>query len=168
MNKLLTFGLLGAAIYGAVRLIQMKNVADSITMRLVNPRIHRVDGSGVVFFTEVAINNPSRDTLTITKPVVTLSSNGSVIAQSPGQNNRIRIAPLSVTTIDTIQLALPWLSLAGFAAGVIQRLPAIIAATRNGGDITRNVLSAVGIPLEMSFSTYAGGIFFQSPSVKLI
>ena len=104
MRNLLRFTLIGVAAYGVYRLLQMKNVSDLVTVRLLKPRIHKVDLSGLVFQTEVAINNPTRDSVTITKPVVTLTSNGNMLSQSDSANLSYKIAPLSVTMIDTISL----------------------------------------------------------------
>ena len=168
MRNLLRFTLIGVAAYGVYRLLQMKNVSDLVTVRLIKPRIHKVDLSGLVFQTEVAINNPTRDSVTITKPVVTLTSNGNMLSQSDSANLTYKIAPLSVTMIDTISLNLAWTSVAGMVAGIVRRIPEIVAAARAGGDVTKNVIRAIGVPMEMTFSTYANGLFFQSPAEKLI
>jgi hypothetical protein len=168
MRNLLRFTLIGVAAYGVYRLLQMKNVSDLVTVRLLKPRIHKVDLSGLVFQTEVAINNPTRDSVTITKPVVTLTSNGNMLSQSDSANLSYKIAPLSVTMIDTISLNLAWTSVAGMVAGIVRRIPEIVAAARAGGDVTKNVIRAIGVPMEMTFSTYANGLFFQSPAEKLI
>ena len=168
MRNLLRFTLIGVAAYGMYRLLQMKNVSDLVTVRLMKPRIHKVDLSGLVFQTEVAINNPTRDSVTITKPVVTLTSNGNMLSQSDSANLSYKIAPLSVTMIDTISLNLAWTSVAGMVAGIVRRIPEIVAAARTGGDVTKNVIQAIGVPMEMTFSTYANGLFFQSPAEKLI
>ncbi len=168
MRNLLRFTLIGVAAYGVYRLLQMKNVSDLVTVRLIKPRIHKVDLSGLVFQTEVAINNPTRDSVTITKPVVTLTSNGNMLSQSDSANLSYKIAPLSVTMIDTISLNLAWTSVAGMVAGIVRRIPEIVAAARAGGDVTKNVIQAIGVPMEMTFSTYANGLFFQSPAEKLI
>jgi len=168
MRNLLRFTLIGVAAYGVYRLLQMKNVSDLVTVRLIKPRIHKVDLSGLVFQTEVAINNPTRDSVTITKPVVTLTSNGNMLSQSDSANLSYKIAPLSVTMIDTISLNLAWTSVAGMVAGIVRRIPEIVAAARAGGDVTKNVIRAIGVPMEMTFSTYANGLFFQSPAEKLI
>jgi hypothetical protein len=143
-------------------------VSDLVTVRLLKPRIHKVDLSGLVFQTEVAINNPTRDSVTITKPVVTLTTNGNMLSQSDSANLSYKIAPLSVTMIDTISLNLAWTSVAGMVAGIVRRIPEIVAAARAGGDVTKNVIRAIGVPMEMTFSTYANGLFFQSPAEKLI
>jgi hypothetical protein len=105
--------------------------------------------------------------ITITKPVVTLTSGGKML--SVGQREpELPDCPLSVTMIDTISLTLAWTSVAGMVAGIIRRVPEIIAAARAGGDVTKNVIRAIGVPMEMTFSTYANGLFFQSPAEKLI
>ena len=74
MNKVLGIGLIGLGAYGLIKLLRMKNVGDSISTNLVNPRIHKVTLQGISFRTEVAINNPTKDSVKITKPVVTLST----------------------------------------------------------------------------------------------
>ena len=74
MKRLVAYGLAAAAVYAAIRLIEMKNVADLMTVRLLNPRIHKADFIGIVFRTEAVINNPTNYRLTITQPVVTLTS----------------------------------------------------------------------------------------------
>ena len=61
----------GLGAYGFIQLMKMTNVRDSISTKLMNPRIHKVNLSGITFRTEVAINNPTKDSMTITKPVVT-------------------------------------------------------------------------------------------------
>ena len=55
MNKVLGIGLIGLGAYGLIKLLRMKNVSDSISTNLVNPRIHKVSLSGISFRTEVAI-----------------------------------------------------------------------------------------------------------------
>lgn len=168
MNTWIRYGLTGALLYGIIRLIQMKNVSDMVTVRLLKPRVHKIDLSGLVLYTEVAINNPTRDTVRITKPVVTLTSKGQLLAQSRSENRSYLIEPLALTQIDTIQVLLPWTVVATLVGGMVSRIPEIIAAGRREGDVTSNVLRAIGIPLELSFSTYANGLFFQSPSEKLL
>ena len=61
MNKVIGIGMLGLLIYGAIRISKVKNVADSITTKLVNPRIHKISLSGMILRTEVKINNPTAD-----------------------------------------------------------------------------------------------------------
>lgn len=164
MEKVITLGIIGAAFYTALRLVQMKNVSEQVTVRLLRPRIHRVDLTGLVFQTEVALNNPTRDTLSLTTPVVTLSSAGKVLAQSDSRGFTYTIAPLEVTELGTITLNLPWTVLGTLFSGILKRIPEILAEAKKGGDIAK----AIGVPLEMRFTTYAGGMFYQSPTVKIV
>ena len=91
MNKLVGIGLIGAGALGLIQLLRMKNVGDSISTKLGNPRIHKVSLTGMSFRTEVSINNPTRDSISITKPVVTLTTNGKLLTQSTSENNIIVI-----------------------------------------------------------------------------
>ena len=168
MKRLVAYGLAAAAVYAAIRLIEMKNVADLMTVRLLNPRIHKADFGGIVFRTEAVINNPTNDRLTITQPVVTLTSRGTVVTQSRGNATRTTIASLSETVLQTFELPIAWSTLAPFIAGIMGRVPAIIAAAKAEGDKASNIAKAIGIPLEMHFSTYTGGLYYESPKVKLL
>ncbi len=93
MNKLLGIALGATAVYGIVRLLKMQNVSDKTNVSLVNPRVHSINLGGLTFRTELAINNPSRDSVSITKPVVSVKSNGG------GATGRKPPPPLPGTTL---------------------------------------------------------------------
>jgi hypothetical protein len=166
MNKVLGIGLIGLGAYGLIKLLRMKNVSDSISTNLVNPRIHKVSLSGIAFRTEVAINNPTKDSIQITKPVVTLTTNGKLLSQSNSENKTITIEPLNVSKIDTIELVLGWTTIGTFVAGILKKIPKLIAAFKPGGN--SDIGQILGIPIEMTFSTYANGIFYQSTPEKIL
>ena len=166
MNKLVGITLGAAAIYGIVRLLKMQNVSDQTTILLVNPRVHTINLGGLTFRTEVAINNPSRDTVTITKPVVSVKSNGKLLSQSNAENREIIIKPLGVTKVDTIELQINWMTLSGLITNIISKIPSVITAFKSG--IKSNLITQLGIPMEMSFTTYVNGLFYQSEPTKLI
>ena len=166
MNNIVKIGLIGLGAYGLIKLLRMKNVGDSISTKLVNPRIHKVNLSGIAFRTEVAINNPSRDSVSITKPVVTLTTNGKLLTQSASENKTITIEPLNVSQIDTIELRLGWTTIATFVVGVLKKLPQLLTAFKSGN--MSSFGQTLGIPMEMTFSTYANGIFYQSTPEKII
>ena len=69
MNKLVGITLGAVAVYGIVRLLKMQNVGDQTNISLVNPRVHAVNLGGLSFRTEVAINNPSKDSVKIISSV---------------------------------------------------------------------------------------------------
>jgi hypothetical protein len=166
MNKVLGIALIGLGAYGLVKLLRMKNVGDSISTNLVNPRIHKVTLQGIIFRTEAAINNPTKDSVKITKPVVTLSSNGKLLSQSNSENKTITIEPLNVSQIDTIELMIRWTTIGNFVSGILKKIPQLIAAFKP--ESTKDIGQILGIPVEMTFSTYANGIFYQSSPQKVL
>ena len=166
MNKVVGIALGAGLVYGLVRLLKMQNVSDMSTMKMVNPRIHSINLGGLTFRTEVEVNNPSRDSIRITKPVVTLTSKNKFLTQSDAENKEIIIQPLAVTKIDTIELELSWSTLAGLIKNIVTKIPAVITAWKSGNK--KNLVAQLGVPMEMYFSTYVNGLFYQSPSEKLI
>ncbi len=166
MNKLIGITLGAAAIYGMVRLLKMQNVSDQTNILMVNPRVHAINLNGLIFRTEVAVNNPSRDTVTITKPVVSVKSNGKLLAQSNAENKEIIIKPLGVTQIETIELQINWMTLSGLITNIISKVPTVIAAFKTGNK--KYLLTQLGIPIEMSFTTYVNGLFYRSVPNKIL
>lgn len=166
MNKVVGIALGAGLVYGLVRLLKMQNVSDMSTMKMVNPRIHSINLGGLTFRTEVEVNNPSRDSIRITKPVVTLTSKNKFLTQSDAENKEIIIQPLAVTKIDTIELELSWSTLAGLIKNIVTKIPAVITAWKSGNK--KNLVTQLGVPMEMYFTTYVNGLFYQSPSEKLI
>ncbi len=166
MNKVLGIAIGAGLVYGIVRLLKMQNVSDVSTMKMVNPRIHSINLGGLTFRTEVEVNNPSRDSIRITKPVVTLTSKNKFLTQSDAENKEIVIQPLAVTKIDTIELELSWSILAGLIKNIVTKIPAVITAWKSGNK--KNLVAQLGVPMEMYFTTYVNGLFYQSPSEKLI
>ena len=166
MTKVVGIALGAGLVYGLVRLLKMQNVSDMSTMKMVNPRIHSINLGGLTFRTEVEVNNPSRDSIRITKPVVTLTSKNKFLTQSDAENKEILIQPLAVTKIDTIELELSWSTLAGLIKNIVTKIPAVITAWKSGNK--KNLVAQLGVPMEMYFTTYVNGLFYQSPSEKLI
>lgn len=162
MNKVLGIAIGAGLVYGMVRLLKMQNVSDVSTMKMVNPRIHSINLGGLTFRTEVEVNNPSRDSIRITKPVVTLTSKNKFLTQSDAENKEIVIQPLAVTKIDTIELELSWSILAGLIKNIVTKIPAVITAWKSGNK--KNLVAQLGVPMEMYFTTYVNGLFYQSPS----
>ncbi len=166
MNKVVGIALGAGLVYGLVRLLKMQNVSDMSTMKMVNPRIHSINLGGLNFRTEVEVNNPSRDSIRITKPVVTLTSKNKFLTQSDAENKEIIIQPLAVTKIDTIELELSWSILAGLIKNIVTKIPAVITAWKSGNK--KNLVAQLGVPMEMYFTTYVNGLFYQSEPEKLI
>ncbi len=86
------------------RLLEMQNVTDVSTIKMVKPRIPSINLGGLTFTTEVERNNPFRDSIRITKPEVTLTSKNKFLKQSDAENKEIEIQPLAESMIDTLEL----------------------------------------------------------------
>ncbi|HEY4785164.1 MAG TPA: hypothetical protein VIH57_03910, partial [Bacteroidales bacterium] len=150
MNKLLKIGIVGGLVFGAVKLFKMKTISNKMVSNLSNPRIHKVDLKGIAFRTEIKIQNPTQNSMTITKPVVTLSTNGKYITSNNPEQKSYVIKPLATTSIDTIELSLAWSTLAGYVTGIIGKAPQLIAAFKTKD--LKAMAAALAIPLEMKYS----------------
>jgi hypothetical protein len=166
MNKLVGITLGAAATYGIVRYLQMQNVSDKTNITLVEPRIHDINLAGLYIRTEVQVNNQTINSVQITKPVVSLKSKGVLLSQSNAENKLIFIKPLGITKIDTIELRIGWMSLARIVSNIVTRIPSVIKAFKTGN--SKELSQKLGIPIEMSFSTYVNGLFYQSEPTKII
>jgi len=149
VNKLLGIGIAGGLTLGIVKLLKMKSVSDKMVSNLSNPRIHKVDLTGIAFRTEIKIQNPTKNSMTITKPVVTLSSNGKYITSNSPEKKSIVIQQLRTTDIDIIEIPITWSSLAGYLTGIIIKVPALIASFKNKD--LKSVAATLAIPLEMKY-----------------
>ncbi len=166
MNKLLGIGITGGLVFGIIKLFKMKTVSEKMVSNLSNPRIHKVDLKGIAFRTEIKIQNPTKNTISITKPVVTLYSNGKYITSNSPEQKNIVIEPLKTTDIDTIEIPITWTTMAGYLTGIIGKAPALIAAFKKKD--LKAVTATLAIPLEMKYSLYANGIYYESVPEKLI
>lgn len=86
---------------------------------LVKPRVHKVDLSGIILRTEINIENPTRFTMNITKPVITLMSNGKYITSTKPEQKSVQIKPMDTSTIDTIQIVIPWTTVAAYVSDIV-------------------------------------------------
>jgi hypothetical protein len=166
MKNIFKLGIVGGLVYGIYTLIGLKRVSDNVVTSLSKPRIHTIDMRGLVIRTEIDVSNPTKTSVKITKPVITLTTKGKYITSSHPENKEITIKPLADTQIDTIELIVPWTILAGYIIGIIGKIPLILAAFKTK-DMTA-VGTALSIPLEMKYSLYANGLSYQSESEKIL
>ena len=166
MNTILKFGIVGGLAYGFYKLLGMKRVSDKIITSLSNPRIHKIDLKGLAIRTEVNVSNPTKSSINITKPVITLTTKGKYITSTQPENKEIAISPMGVTKIDTIELIVPWTILAGYIAGIFGKIPQILLAFKSKD--MKAFGEALAIPLEMKYSLYANGLSFESEPTKIL
>jgi hypothetical protein len=166
MNNLIKIGIAGGLAFGLYRLYEMNRVSEKVVTSLSNPRIHTVDLRGLIIHTEINIDNPTKSSVKITKPVITLSSKGKYITSTHPEEKEITIKPLATSQIDTIEVIIPWTILVGYIVGLVGKVPAMIAAFK-----VKDIAAfgkALAIPLEMKYSLYADGIYFESDPEKII
>jgi hypothetical protein len=166
MNKWLKIGIAGGLVLGAIKLFKMKTVSEKMVSNLSNPRIHKIDLSGIYFRTEIKIQNPTKNSMSITKPAVTLTTNGKYVTSNSPEQKEITIKPLTTTDIDTIELNIGWTTLAGYVTGIIGKAPTIISAFKKKD--LKSIATALAIPIEMKYSLYANGLFYESELQKIM
>lgn len=166
MNTIFKIGIVGGLAYGIYKLMGMKRVSDKVVTSLSNPRIHTADIRGLVIRTEINVDNPTKSSIKITKPVITLTTKGKYITSTQPENKEITIKPLATSQIDTIELVVPWTILAGYIINILGKIPQIIAAFKSK-DLTA-FGEALAIPLEMKYSLYADGLSYESEPEKLL
>ncbi|NCC88622.1 MAG: hypothetical protein EOM05_12315 [Clostridia bacterium] len=166
MNNLIKIGIGGGLLFGLWKLLQMKKVSEKVVTALSNPRIHKVDLKGLAIRTEININNPTKGSVKITKPVVTLYSDNKYITSTKPESKEFIIKPLATTTLDTIEIVVPWTSLSSYVIELITKIPQLVDAFK-----TKNMSKfgqALAMPLEMKYSLYANGIYFESETQKIL
>lgn len=92
MNTLVKAGIIGGLVFGAVKLSKMLIVSKKMVSTLSNPRIHKIDLEGIAFRTEVKIQNPTQNSLSITKPVVILTTGGKYITSNSPEKKKVIVA----------------------------------------------------------------------------
>jgi hypothetical protein len=166
MNNIFKIGIVGGLAFGIYKLIGLNRVSEKVVTSLSKPRIHTVDMRGLVIRTEINVSNPTKTSVKITKPVITLTTKGKYITSTTPENKDITIKPLANTQIDTIEIIVPWTILAGYIIGILGKIPQIIAAFKTK-DMTA-VGTALSIPMEMKYSLYANGLSYESEPEKIL
>ena len=71
-----------------------------------------------------------------------------------------------MSQIDTIELVIGWTTIGTFVTGILKKIPQLIVAFKP--ESSKDIGQILGIPVEMTFSTYANGIFYQSTPQKVL
>lgn len=166
MKNILKVGIITGVGLLLAKIIRWKTSTEMMNFQLSNPRIHSVDLQGIHFRTEIAVQNPSKIKVRVTKPVITLTTNGKFLANSLPQNKEFTIEPLTTSMIDTIEIILSWTALGSYTINIITKFSQVKAAFVNKD--LRKLGSLLGIPLEMSYTLYSGNILIKSQPQKLL
>ena len=131
--KALNVILIGGAVFLGGRYLLSLNRASKKAVVQVSANVHRVTFEGVEVVLKYNIKNPTRTSIEMAAPLITLSHNGKVLASSSmalveipedvrTTNGRIRILPFKETGIIATSILLPYLSLIGAGANLITAL----------------------------------------------
>jgi hypothetical protein len=121
MPYLILAVLLGAAGYGAYKLLGLAAEADKILPE-IKPRIHKVTLSGIVIALDIVIKNPTNFKLHIIRPFLTIAYNNSAIVSSDVSNELIHINPFMESKRFTILVPVSYLSAVGPGAELLKKL----------------------------------------------
>lgn len=168
MNKLLTIGILAGGGILAYRAFQLNALAGNITTRMTGVRVHQLNLSGLTIAVGVAINNPTRSTVAISKPVVVLTSKGQYIGESDAEGRVFNVAAQKVSTIGEILIKIPLTSAMTIFKGI--NLTGLFAAF-NGQSLDKaaqTALSQIKVPIEAQISFYADSLFVKLPPARVI
>ncbi|MBS1616245.1 MAG: hypothetical protein JST06_09035 [Bacteroidetes bacterium] len=168
MNKLLTIGILAGGGLLAYRAFQLNALAGNITTRMTGVRVHQLNLSGLTIAVGVAINNPTKSTVAISKPVVILTSNGQYIGESDAEGQVFNVAAQKVSSIGEILIKIPLTSAMTIFKGI--NLSGLFAAF--GGQslqtVAQTALSQIKVPIEAQISFYADSLFVKLPPVRVV
>lgn len=165
MRNWVIFGLIAGFVYYGTKAMGALMVSDKSIIKTLNPRIHKVDSNGIIIRTEIAVDNPTKQSIRINKPIVTLTSNGVYLANSLPEQRSFLIAPLSRTLLETSEIQIPWMSISGLVTGILSKVPEMIAKHQTEGKLDFSILS---FPLEYFYTTYVDGIYHQSKPERIL
>lgn len=134
LKSVAAFGALGVGVYFATKALDASNLADKLKVRIFNPRIFKFDVSSLslVVLLDIILDNPTRGSVTILSPVVSISENGREIANSTPSGKQTKIEPNNRTTIKDYSINIP---LTALLSQSITVLGSIIAALSNGSKL---------------------------------
>jgi hypothetical protein len=160
MNKILLFTAAGGALLWVSRMLSAKQMSENSVVRILRPRISKTNWYGVSISLDVAVDNPTNKSVTITSPVITLSSSGQHLASTPPTRNTFRIEALSQSMLNSVEIQLPWTSLVRYAGGMLTKFQELPDGQRT--------LENLAIPLEYKYTTYVNGVLYESNSERIV
>ncbi|REJ62120.1 MAG: hypothetical protein DWQ21_07315 [Bacteroidetes bacterium] len=160
MNKVLLFTAAGGALLWVSRMLSAKQMSENSVIRILRPRVSKTNLYGLTIALDVAVDNPTNKSVTITSPVITLSSNGAHLASTPPTRNTFRIEALSQSMLNSVEIQLPWTSLVRYAGSMLTKFQELPDGQRT--------LENLAIPLEYKYTTYVNGVLYESKPERVV
>ncbi len=168
MNKLLTISILAGGGLLAYRALQLNALAGNITTRITGARVHSLSFSGLTMAIGVAVNNPTKTTVKITKPMVVLTSNGQYVGESDADGKAFTVAAQKVSSIGEIFINIPLISAMALFKGI--NLTALFAAFKGQSlqAAAQSAMAQIKVPIEAQVSFYADSLFVKLPATRVL
>jgi hypothetical protein len=165
MKDILTLGVIGGLLFFGFRLFSAKRLGDKSVVRTLRPRVHKLNANGLFIRMELEVDNPTAATVTVTKPVVYLYTKGQLLASTAPDSKVYTIEPMATTQLDSVEFRVSLLEAGRYLASLPGRIKELNEIRRREGSIE---LSALGIPLEYSYSIYVNDLRFESGRLQLV
>lgn len=152
--------LIGGVIFYLGKHVYSLNRAKNKIATDVGGRLHKLGMEGVEVALKFNIKNPTSASIKMTAPLIKLSYNGKILATSSitrleipedarSASGKIKIKPESETGFITTRMLIPYLSLLGAGANLLQRLKATLEGREDTPVLlqvatTSHVQSAIG------------------------
>ena len=168
MKQLITLGILAGGGFLAYRAFQLNALAGNITTRISGVKVKSLNLSGLTIAIGVAINNPTKSTVTISKPVVVLTSTGKYVGESDAEGRVFKVAAQKVSSIGDIEIKIPLTSAMTLFKGI--NLTGLFAAFQGQSLQTaaQAAISQIKVPLESQVSFYADSLFVKLPATRVL
>jgi len=168
MNTLITIGILAGGGYLVHRALQLNALAGNITTRITGARVHQLSLSGLTIAIGIAINNPTKSTVTISKPVVVLTTKGQYVGESDAEGKTSKITGQKVSPIGDILIKIPLTSAMALFKGI--NLTGLFAAFKGQSLLTaaQAAITQIKMPIEAQISFYADSLFVKLPATRVL
>jgi len=168
MNKLITLGILAGGGLLAYRAFQLNAMAGNITTRISGVKVQSLNLSGLTIAIGIAVNNPTKTAVTISKPVVVLTSNGKYVGESDAEGKVFKVAAQRVSSIGDIAIKIPLTSAMTLFKGI--NLTGLFAAFQGQSLQTaaQAAISQIKVPIEAQISFYADSLFVKLPATRVL
>lgn len=168
MNEFLTIGMLAGGGLLAYRFFQLNALAGNVSTRITGARVHQLSMSGLTIAVGIAVNNPTRNRITISKPVVVLTSKGKHIGESDASPKSYAIAAQQVSSIGEILIRIPLTGAMSLLGGI--DLKGLFAAFK-GQPLTaaaQAAITRIRVPVEAQITFYADSLLIKLPATKIL
>lgn len=168
MTKLITLGILAGGGLLAYRAFQLNTLAGNITTRITGFRVHTLNFSGLTMAIGIAVNNPTRSTVKVSKPVVVLTSNSKYVGESDADGKVFTVAAQKVSSISDILINIPLSSAMALFKGI--NLTGLFAAFKGQSlqAAAQSAIAQIKVPIEAQISFYADSLFVKLAATRVL